>query len=161
MAWRRHQGDSRANDDSALAKTCQHHAEQLALAIGRAGDNRSQRRCATARPGGSYPFPLSAQLDSWNRRFLHGVDQEPTLWSALRQKLSVEECPGCVCAVQRRRFPVGANPIRQPLQPEAIGAVMEVTKWLKPSISVSEIGGSQGFCCPGSGADRRTLHLPL
>src|SRR5437016_5710554 len=38
MAWRRHQGDSRANDDSALAKTCQHHAEQLALAIGRAGD---------------------------------------------------------------------------------------------------------------------------
>ena len=28
------------------------------------------------------------------------------------------------------------------LQPEAIGAVMEVTKWLKPSISVSRIGGS-------------------
>ena len=26
-------------------------------------------------------------------------------------------------------------------QPEAIGAVMEVTKWLKPSISVSRIGG--------------------
>jgi hypothetical protein len=37
-----------------------------------------------------------------------------------------------VCAVPRRRFPVGANPIRQPLQPEAIGAVMEVTKWLNP-----------------------------
>jgi len=37
---------------------------------------------------------------------------------------------------------VGANPTRQPLQPEAIGAVMEVTKWLKPSISVSRIGGS-------------------
>src|SRR3979490_620466 len=46
------------------------------------------------------------------------------------------------CAVQRRRFPVGANPTRQPLQPEAIGAVMEVTKWLKPSISVSRIGDS-------------------
>jgi len=44
----------------------------------------------------------------------------------VRQKLSVEECPGWVCAVQRRRFPVGANPIRQPLQPEAIGAVMAV-----------------------------------
>jgi len=29
------------------------------------------------------------------------------------------------CAVQRRRFPVGENPTRQPLQPEAIGAVME------------------------------------
>jgi len=51
-------------------------------------------------------------------------------------------CPDRVCAVQRRRFPVGANPIRQPLQPEAIGAVMEVTKWLKPSISVSQIGDS-------------------
>src|ERR1700737_1361169 len=46
------------------------------------------------------------------------------------------------CAVQRRRFPVGASPTRQPLQPEAIGAVMEVTKWLKPSISVSRIGAS-------------------
>ena len=42
--------------------------------------------------------------------------------SHLCQKLSVEECPGWVCAVQRRRFPVGANPIRQPLQPEAIAA---------------------------------------
>src|SRR5713101_1560172 len=50
--------------------------------------------------------------------------------------------PPLACAVQRRRFPVGANPIRQPLQPEAIGAVMEVMKWLKPSISVSRIGDS-------------------
>ena len=33
-------------------------------------------------------------------------------------------------------------PPGKPLQPEAIGAVMEVTKWLKPSISVSQIGGS-------------------
>ncbi len=39
-----------------------------------------------------------------------------------------------VCAVQRRRFPVGASPTRQSLQPEATGAVMEVTKWLKPSV---------------------------
>src|SRR5216683_689023 len=46
------------------------------------------------------------------------------------------------CAVERRRFPVGASPTRQSLQPEAIGAVMEVTKWLKPSISVSRIGDS-------------------
>ena len=35
---------------------------------------------------------------------------------------------------------MGANPIRQPLQPEAIGAVMEVTKWLKPSITQSATG---------------------
>ena len=37
---------------------------------------------------------------------------------------------------------MGASPTRQPLQPEAIGAVMEETKWLKPSISVSRIGDS-------------------
>src|SRR6478672_1403739 len=52
------------------------------------------------------------------------------------------EWPLNVCAVTRRRFLVGASPTRQPLQPEAIGAVMEATKWLKPSISVSRIGGS-------------------
>jgi hypothetical protein len=51
-------------------------------------------------------------------------------------------CPRWVYAVRRRRFPVGPSPTRQPLQPEAIGAVMEVTKWLKPSISVSRIGDS-------------------
>jgi hypothetical protein len=38
-----------------------------------------------------------------------------------------------VCAVKRRRFPAGVSPARQPLQPEATGAVMEITKWLKPS----------------------------
>src|SRR2546430_6975145 len=69
-----------------------------------------------------------------------------------------------VCAVTRRRFPVGANPTRQPLQPEATGAVMEETKWLKPSVSVSRIGGSQGFCCPDSDCRSTmciaTLHLP-
>src|SRR5438128_10437090 len=43
---------------------------------------------------------------------------------------------------ERRRFPVGARPTRQPLQPEATGAVMEETKWLKPSVSVSRIGDS-------------------
>ena len=44
------------------------------------------------------------------------------------------------CAVKRRRFPVGASPTRQMLQPEAIGADREVTNWLKPSIIVSRIG---------------------
>src|SRR6202035_5575654 len=47
-----------------------------------------------------------------------------------------------VCAVERRRFPVGVSPTRQPLQPEATGAAMEVTKWLKPSVSVSRLGDS-------------------
>ena len=52
------------------------------------------------------------------------------------------ECQLLACAVQRRRFSVGASPTRQPLQPEATGAVMEVTKWLKPSDSGSRIGDS-------------------
>src|SRR5712671_2419798 len=50
--------------------------------------------------------------------------------------------PFVACAVKRRRFPVGASPTRQPLQPEATGAAMEETKWLKPSDSVSRIGDS-------------------
>jgi hypothetical protein len=38
-------------------------------------------------------------------------------------------------AVERRGLPVGANPTRQlSLQPVAIGAVVEVTKRLKPSV---------------------------
>src|SRR6266849_3472550 len=53
---------------------------------------------------------------------------------------------GCVAAAgengqpTRRRFAVGASPTRQTLQPEATGTVMEVTKWLKPLVSVSRIG---------------------
>ena len=52
------------------------------------------------------------------------------------------------CAVKRRRFPVGARPTRQPLQPEATGAVMEVTKWLKPSVSVSRYTVTARVCRP-------------
>src|ERR1700683_3046560 len=44
--------------------------------------------------------------------------------------------------VRRDKAAFSNDPTRQPLQPEAIGAVMEVTKWLKPSISVSRIGDS-------------------
>src|SRR6266852_2649193 len=50
------------------------------------------------------------------------------------------QCRDWVCAVIRRRFPVGVRPTRQPLQPEATGAGMEVTKWLKPSDRGSRIG---------------------
>src|SRR5262245_45860618 len=53
-----------------------------------------------------------------------------------------------VCAVQRRRSPVGATPTRQPLQPEATGAAMEVTKWLKPSVSVSRYTVTARVCRP-------------
>jgi hypothetical protein len=41
------------------------------------------------------------------------------------------ECPLFACAVRRRRFPVGASPTRRTLQPEATGAVMEVTAIVK------------------------------
>ncbi len=44
------------------------------------------------------------------------------------------ERPLRVCAVKRWRFPAGASPARQMLQPEATGAAMEATKWLKPSV---------------------------
>ncbi len=44
--------------------------------------------------------------------------------------------PGVIaCAVQRHGLPVGANPTRRlSLQPEAIGAAVEVTNRLKPSV---------------------------
>ena len=54
--------------------------------------------------------------------------------TSIRRFIARDKCPLHVCAVRRRRFPVGASPTRQTLQPEATGAVMEVTKWLKPSV---------------------------
>ena len=54
----------------------------------------------------------------------------------------------CVCAVKRRRFPVGASPTRRPLQPEATGAGMEVTKCLKPSDSGSRNTVTARVCRP-------------
>src|SRR5271166_1477953 len=44
------------------------------------------------------------------------------------------------CAVRRRRFPVGESPTRRTLQPEATGAVMEVTKWLNPHAAFDAAG---------------------
>ena len=45
------------------------------------------------------------------------------------------QLPLLACAVQRRRFTSGCetHPAKS-LRPEAIGAVMEVTKWLEPSM---------------------------
>src|SRR5271165_5424385 len=57
-------------------------------------------------------------------------------------------CRLVACAVERRRFPVGVSPTRQPLQPEATGAVMEVTKWLKPLVSVSRYTVTARVCRP-------------
>jgi hypothetical protein len=63
----------------------------------------------------------------------------------LNKKLQI---PLPVCAVKRRRFPVGASPTRRPLQPEATGAGMEVTKCLKPSDSVSRNTVTARVCRP-------------
>jgi hypothetical protein len=75
-----------------------------------------------------------------------------------------QSCLLLACAVKRRRFPVGASPTRQPLQPEAIGAVTEVTKWLKPSISVSRIGDSASVQAAtrvnAEQASKRTMRRP-
>src|ERR1700686_4464522 len=71
---------------------------------------------------------------------MRALDVGQSHWSA--SDLDPTKCPRWVCAVTRRRFPVGESPTRQPLQPEATGAAMEVTKWLKPSDSVPRIGGS-------------------
>ena len=42
----------------------------------------------------------------------------------------------------------GCDPTRQTLQPEATGAAMEVTKWLKPSDSVSRNTVTARVCRP-------------
>jgi hypothetical protein len=80
-------------------------------------------------------FPESPRWDGNTRSRGLDVKSRFAEWAVMEWLL-------LACAVQRLRFPVGASPTRQPLQPEAIGAVMEVTKWLKPSISVSRIGDS-------------------
>jgi hypothetical protein len=55
-------------------------------------------------------------------------------------------------------------PPGETLQPEAIGAVMEVTKWLKPSISVSRIGDSASVQAVtqvnAEQASKRTMRRP-
>jgi hypothetical protein len=66
-----------------------------------------------------------------------------------------------VCAVTRRRFPVGANPTRQPLQPEAIGAVMEATKWLKPTL-LGQPTDTENVCLAGwTGSGWPTARMKL
>ena len=60
---------------------------------------------------------------------------------------------------------MGASPTRQPLQPEATGAVMEVTKWLKPSVKrVTTYGDSASVQAVtrvnAEQASKRTMHRP-
>ncbi len=76
------------------------------------------------KPDDGWVFALGGQADH--------PDDGP-LWVDLIRH-AVGELPLFACAVRRRRFPVGESPTRRTLQPEATGAVMEVTKWLKPSV---------------------------
>src|SRR5438270_6225937 len=65
---------------------------------------------------------------------------------------------------EKAALSVGASPTRQPLQPETIGAVMEETKWLKPSVSVSRIGDSASVQAVtrvnAEQASKRTMRRP-
>jgi len=62
-------------------------------------------------------------------------------------------------------FPVGASPTRQPLQPEATGAIVEVTKRLKPSVKrVTKYGDSASVQAVtrvnAEQASKRTMRRP-
>jgi hypothetical protein len=83
----------------------------------------------------------------WKSRTRGGRPQIETELRVLIRRMSVENRL-CGCAVKRRRFPVGVSLTRQPLQPEATGAVMEVTKWLKPLVSVSRYTVTARVCRP-------------
>jgi hypothetical protein len=65
---------------------------------------------------------------------------------------------------QAARFQWVLAPPGNPLQPEATGAVMEVTKWLKPSVSMSRIGDSASVQAVtrmnAEQASKRTMRRP-
>ena len=69
-------------------------------------------------------------------------------WATLRQGKALLLASSLRTAVDVRRdkaaFSSGCIAPRQQLQPEATGAAMEVTKWLKPSHSGSRLGDRAG-----------------
>src|SRR5664279_3999242 len=68
-----------------------------------------------------------------SRIFWRWLLQEKLREFAISAKLAIASF--IMCAVQRHGFPAGANPARQlSFQPVAIGAVVEVTKRLKPPV---------------------------
>jgi hypothetical protein len=102
------------------------HVRSSKLPENRRANDRSQGNC------GRSPFARFQRRKLQRRSFKELLCQQA---SGARRTSAVRggELALPTCAVKRRRFPVGARPTRQPLQPEATGAVMEVTKWLKPS----------------------------
>jgi hypothetical protein len=97
-------------------------------------------RCGTATAGRPRGVP-NREVDVPERQVKKSSNRNNRVHADPGGQASQFECFGpairqrqlMACAVQRRRFPAGASPARQPLQPEATGAGMEVTKCLKPS----------------------------
>ncbi|TDN63046.1 hypothetical protein B0G77_6654 [Paraburkholderia sp. BL10I2N1] len=102
--------------------------------------------------------PLSRCSPEWEAEYVVSTDLGTTLSKRqsrrLRQLLIVSSaklplaahCRMSFPGVRRAKaalFPAGASPARQPLQPEATGAIVEVTKRLKPSVKrVTKYGDS-------------------
>ena len=68
-----------------------------------------------------------------------------------------KERPLRVCAVKGGAFQWVRNPPGDSLQPEATGAVMEVTKWLKPSVQRATNWWPRE--CAGRNASERRANL--
>ena len=64
----------------------------------------------------------------------HCAPRTPAFLPNLRLRHGDPQRPLNVCAVKGGAFQWVQDPPGQTLQPEATGAVMEVTKWLKPSV---------------------------
>ena len=95
---------------------------------------------AAASSAGAAMVPIGQQLDPSARG--RACDRQPRTLELVNNNKN----PGSllrVCAVQRRRSAVGYK-CRQALQPEATEAAMEVTKWLKPSVSASRYAVMEG-----------------
>ena len=91
-------------------------------------------------PGGPFSGGLKFRADTAHSRraspitdIVEGVAAGKLREIALVRELAIASF--IMCAVQRHGFPAGANPARQlSFQPVAIGAVVEVTKRLKPPV---------------------------
>ena len=77
---------------------------------------------------------FSEQPTEANRKHV-GAFLRLSLTTLADRWFSMASRPSSTCAVERRDFPVGGRPTRQlSLRPVAIGAVVEVTKRLKPLV---------------------------
>ena len=117
MTSRRSSGSMRA--DSAVEPTKSENITVIWRRSARsAGETLGAVDVVAASAEGTLP-PLSARTAATERQPRGGLCASASPIMLHRMG------PFLACAVKRRRFPVGANPTRQPLQPEATGAAME------------------------------------